>query len=551
MNKGLFYAAAVCALIIVSAGCTKVGTSTGLGTAGHNSWTIPGHLRIAGVSEPDNMNPLLGEQQIEVDLSMFWAGYLFNWDDKNEFVPELATEVPTLQNGGISKDGLSITYHLRKGVLWQDGAPFSADDVIFTWQAVNNPRNNVQTRSGYDTNTITTIEKKDPYTIVVHLRKPYGPFVSTFFTMSSTPYCILPKHLLGQYPDINQAPYNLKPVGTGPFIVQQWVKGTVIRFTANPHYWRGAPKLAAIDYRIIPDENTILTQLRTHEADMEYNAPSSQTPSLQAIPGDKIYLTPFTQYRQIGLNLNNPILQDVRVRQALAYGTDQQELINTVSHGVDMTGDSDQPGFLWAHADGLRQYHHDPVHAGQLLDAAGWRLGPDGFRYKDGQRLTLGMSGATGAAETRDLETIVQREWHEIGVDAVVKNYVSPLFFASYQAGGILQGGKFDTGFFSWINGIDPDDSTLFMCSQFPPNGQNTYHFCNQDLDGAENVALTSYDQRQRKAAYDRIQHILAEQEPLIVIWYVRRQDVVNTDLKNYKPAHAVTTFWNTWEWQL
>ena len=529
-------------------GCTKVGTSTSL-SSGHNSWTIPGHLRIAGVSEPDNMNPLLGEQQIEADLSMFWGGYLFNWSDQNEFVPELATEVPTTTNGDISRDGLAITYHLRRGVQWQDGAPFTADDVIYSWQQVMNPRNNVQTRTGYD--LITNIDKKDDYTIVIHLKKRYSPFVASFFTMSSTPYTIQPKHLLAQYSDLNHVPYNLKPVGTGPFIVKEWVKGTIIRMVANPHYWRGPPKLAEVDYKIIPDENTILTQLRTHEADMEYNAPAVQTPSFKDIQGVKIYLTPFTQYRQIALNLSNPILADVRVRQALAYGIDQQELINNVSHGVNMKGDSDQPPFIWAYAAGLKQYPHDPVQAGNLLDQAGWKMGSDGYRHKNGQRLSLGMSGATGSAETQNVELVVQHEWQSIGVEGLIKNYSTPIFFASYGAGGIVQTGKYDTGFFSWLNGVDPDDATLLMCNAFPPNGQNSYRFCNHQLDAAENIALTQYDQSTRKAAYDTVQHILVDQEPLIIIWYVRRQDVVNTDLKNYKPAHAVTTFWNTWEWQL
>ncbi|MBV8668792.1 MAG: hypothetical protein JOZ28_06215, partial [Candidatus Eremiobacteraeota bacterium] len=175
----------------------------------------------------------------------------------------------------------------------------------------------------------------------------------------------------------------------------------------------------------------------------------------------------------------------------------------------------------------------------------------DGYRYKDGQKLELGMSGATGSAETRDVETIVQREWQQIGVQGDIKNYITPLFFATMQAGGILQSGKYDTGFYSWINGVDPDDSTLFMCDQFPPNGQNTYRFCSADLDAAEHAAMTQYSLDKRKAAYATIQRILAQQVPLAIVWYVRRQDIVNADMRNYKPAHAVTTFWNTWEWEL
>ncbi|MDQ2817830.1 MAG: peptide ABC transporter substrate-binding protein [Candidatus Eremiobacteraeota bacterium] len=530
-------------------GCTRVGTQTSGGPQTANRWTVHGVLRWAGNAEPDNMNPIVGNQQVEVDLSMFWAGYLFNWKDTNEFEPELATQVPTLQNGGIAKDGLAITYHLRKGVKWQDGAPFNADDVIYTFQQIMNRNNNVASRVGYE--LVERIDKKDDYTITVHLSRRYAPFIATFFTMAGTPYPVLPKHLLAKYPDINRVAYNNLPVGTGPFKVVQYTKGSLIKMVANPNYWRGAPKLKEIDYHVVPDENTILTQLRTHEIDFEYYAPASQAPSLRKIPGTRIYLTPFTQYGQLALNLDNPILKDVRVRQALAYATDQQALIANVSHGVYTTGDSDQPPFLWAHNPDVKKYAPDMQAAGRLLDQAGWKMGSGNYRYKDGQKLSLVIAGSTGRVEAQQMEEIVQNEWRKIGIDTQVKNYVAPLFFATYGAGGIIQTGKFDVAFFSWINGVDPDDSTNFMCNQFPPAGQNVYHFCSPALDAAENTALTNYDQTQRKQAYDKIQGILAEQEPLILVWYVQRQDIANTDLKNYRPAHAVTTFWNTWEWEI
>lgn len=533
------------------AGCTRLSTQSGAPLGGGNPWTYHGVLRWAGVSNPDNLNPVVGNQQIEVDLSMFWAGYLFNWSDRNKFEPELATEEPTLKNGGISPDGLSITYHLRRGVKWQDGAPFTADDVIFTWHAVLNPKNNVSSHVGYE--LVTRIDKKDDHTIVVHLKKRFAPFVASFFTMSGTPYPILPKHILGGLPDINQALYNNKPIGTGPFKVVEYQPGSLLRMVANPDYWRGAPKLKEVDYHIVPDENTILTQLKTHEIDFEYNAPSSQTPSLRDIPGTHIFLTPFTQYRQLGFNTSNPILADVRVRRALAYATDTQQLIDDVSHGVDIKGDSDQPPFSWAHGSHNVQYQHDVVKANRLLDEAGWTgRTPDGVRVKNGKKLALELVGATGAAETRNLETLLQAQWKTVGVEGDIKNYNSGLLFASYGAGGVLQRDKFDVAFYSWINGVDPDDSTLFDCDQFPAaGGQNIYLYCNKELDAQEQVALTEYDMDKRKAAYDKIQQILTSDEPLIVVWYVRRQDVANTDLKNYKPAHAVTTFWNTWEWEI
>jgi peptide/nickel transport system substrate-binding protein len=544
----IFTVALALAAAAALAACTKVETAPGPLPAG-NPWTKHGVLRIAGLSEPDSLNPVVGNQQIDTDLSMFWAGYLFNWSDRNEFVPELATEIPTLENGGISKDGKTITYHLRRGVKWHDGAPFGAGDIIFTYRAIMNPRNNIPSRSGYD--LIAALEKRDDATLVVHLKKPWAPFVSSFFTMSSTPYPILPEHVLGKEPNINRVAFNTQPVGTGPFIIDRWERGSKIVFRANPSYWRGKPKLERIEYETVPDENTILTEIRTHEADLQFNAATAQYPMLTGIEGVKVTLTPFTSYNQIAFNLRNPILSDVRVRRALAYATDSGALIAKVAHGVAMPADSDQPPFLWAHNERLKPYAHDPAAARALLDQAGWRPGPGGVRVKDGKRLTLTLASATGSATGKAVAVLLQSWWRDVGVDLQIKYYQTALYFATAGAGGIIQNGKYDVALFSWINGVDPDDSTQFMCDQFPPAGQNTNYWCNPEVDRAEAVALSSNDRTVRKKAYDRIQELMVEDVPFIPQWFSRRIDVFNSDLKNYRPAHAVTSFWNSWEWEI
>ncbi len=439
-RHGWARAAALALGALAAAGCTKVGTAgAGPGSAAGaaHAWTQPGLLRIAGLSEPDSLNPLVGNQQIDNDLSMFWAGYLFNLDDHNEFVPELATEMPTLRNGDISRDGLTIVYHLRRGVLWQDGAAFTAGDVLFTYRAIMNDRNNIPSRAGYD--VIASLAAPDPHTVVVRLKRPWSPFVATFFTMSGTPYPVLPKHLLEKYPDINRIPYNSKPVGTGPFIMDGWQRGQKIVFHANPHYWRGRPKLDRIEYDPIPDENTVLTRLQAHEVDMEFNAPSVQYPTLQKLAGYNVLLTPFTQFAQLALNVKSPVLSDVRVRRALAYATNVPEFITDITHGVQVPGDSDQPSFSWAHASGLPRYTFDPARARRLLEAAGWQAGPDGVRTKAGQRLTLVAANVSGSSVGNAAFVLAQRQWRDVGVDLEVKNYVSSLFFAAYGAGGILQ----------------------------------------------------------------------------------------------------------------
>jgi len=531
---------------LTAIGCTKISTQTSVAHKG-NPWTIHGVFRAADIAEPDNLNPMVGNQQAEVDLAMFWGAWMFRVNDRNEWVPELAVEVPTVTNGGISRDGLSITYHLRKGVKWHDGAPFSADDVIYSWQQVMNPKNNVGGRVGFD--DIARIDRKDDYTIVVHLRAPYAPFIAAFFSFSGTPMCIIPKHLLSQYADINHVPYNNHPIGTGPFKVDSYEKGVMIKFVANPDYFRGPPKLKEIDWRFMPDSNTIVTQLQTHELDAWPEAVAEYLPTLLTIPGITVYRTPFTAYTYLGFNMHRPALADKIVRQALAYAVDRETIRTKVYHGNPIPGNSDQPSFLWAHNPNVKPYPYEPALAAHMLDTDGWKLGPDGFRYKNGERLQVQIATTPGGSGAPQL--IIVQDWQHIGVDASVKIYAAPIYFATYGQGGIVQTGKFDVVFLGWANGIDPDDSTNWMCDQIPPTGQNTEYFCSHELDALEKTALTSYDQKTRRAAYYKIQEILADEEPAVIMYYTRRVGAINSDLKNYKPSHAVSTFWNPWEWEI
>ncbi len=542
------------ALLLVAggAGCARISSAPGGdrgGVRASNAWTHHGLLRIVDLSEPDSLNPLVGAQQIDSELANLWGGYLFTFDDRNRFVPELATELPTLENGGISRDGKTIVYHLRRGVQWQDGRPFGADDVIFTWHAILNKKNNIPSTVGYD--IIQRIDKRDAWTIAVHLKNVYPPFTATFFAPSGDPYPVLPAHLLARYPDINRVAYNNQPVGTGPFVVERWQRGSKIVFHANPHYWRGQPKLREIWYSPVPDENTIVTLLRSHEADLEYHGTAKNYAQFAHIDGYRTVLTPFTEYGQLALNVSSPQLADVRVRRALWYAIDTPGLIADVTHGVNILAYTDQPAFSWAYAPNVTHYAHDSARARALLDAAGWKLGPDGIRVKGGKRLSLVLAGSTGSAIGNAVNVIVQRDWHDVGIDVLIKGYPTSLFFASAGAGGIVQNSKFDAAFFAWLNGTDPDDATNWMCDQFPPAGQNVSRYCNRELDAAERSALGSNDRRTRIRAYQRVQSLLARDVPAIFLWFTRRISVQNADLKKYRPSHAVASFWNPYEWEI
>ncbi|MBV8172713.1 MAG: hypothetical protein JO219_12370, partial [Candidatus Eremiobacteraeota bacterium] len=365
-------------------GCTKVQTST---QAPGQAPSHPGVVRIVGAGTIDSLVPELSASAAASDASMFWGAWFFLVDEKGALIPELATAIPTHENGGISADGKTITYQLRKGVLWHDGQPFSADDAVFTWHQIMNPANNVVTRTGYD--QIVAMEAPDAHTLVVHLKGPYAPAIATFFAPSLAPMPVLPAHLLKGLPDINHAAYDNKPVGTGPFMVASYEPQVGLTLVANPHYWRGPPKLKQIDYLIVSDSNTRTIMMRTGEADLYSDANVNQLPELAVIPRAKLLRTRFNEFWYITFNVTHPPLDDKRVRRALAMSIDKAYIIRNVAHGAADPAVGDQPAYLYTYDPHVPAPQYDPRAAAALFDAAGWTMGPDGVRAKGGKPLQL------------------------------------------------------------------------------------------------------------------------------------------------------------------
>jgi peptide/nickel transport system substrate-binding protein len=186
-----------------------------------------------------------------------------------------------------------------------------------------------------------------------------------------------------------------------------------------------------------------------------------------------------------------------------------------------------------------------------LLEAAGWSRGADGIRQKNGQRLSLSLAIVSGETRGQRVAVLLQSQWRSIGVDLIVKQYASSLMYANAGAGGIVQSGKMDLAYTGFMNGVDPDDSMIVTCAARAPAAQNYYRFCDPAVDRYERVALTSYDVAVRKVAYDHVQQLVVDEAPFFTLWFNRFFNVANDDLQNFRPAHAVTAFWNTWEYAI
>jgi len=501
-----------------------------------NAWTHPHVLRWTSSEDISSLNPTLNTQGVLVRLSEMTMAWLIKWDHSNNPVAELATEVPSKANGGISQDGLTITYHIRKGVKWSDGAPFDADDVVFSFHAVMNPANNVTSRTGWD--LITSIDEPDKYTVAVHLKKPYSPFIETFFSTAGANPCLMPKHILGNLPNINNAPYNSLPVGIGPFKYTKWERGQRVVMVANPLYFRGAPKLQEVDYEIIPDLNTTLTELQAHQLDMWYPTPGSFfVTKMQNMNGFAFIKQPGFLFNHLSFNVTRPVLSDPRVRLALKYASDRASLIRKVFHGIGILQEQPAPKTAAYYDNGIAQVPYDLNKANQLLDAAGWKPGPDGIRVKNGARLSVQFITNTGNPVGDSVIEVLRSMWKQAGVEITVKHYASSLLFASYADNGPLYRGNWDVAFFAWGLGASGDESNLFACNQIPPSGQNIVHWCNKRADKAMSDLFAHYDQTDRNKDDAILFEELNKDVPMIV--QNGREDVFffNADLKGYRPG--------------
>ncbi len=507
-----------------------------------NAWTTPHVLTISDAGDLDTLDPHLGQSAPIANLSEMTMAWLLRWDKHNRPYPELATEVPSAANGGISRDGLTITYHLRKGVRWSDGAPFTADDVVFSTAVVNNPAND----EGARFDQIASIDEPDKFTVVYHLKHTYASSSETFFSSCCANPCILPKHLLAKYPNINDVPYNALPVGIGPFKFERWDRHKQVVLVANPLYWRGRPKLDRIVYKIVADRDALLGELQAHTVDMWYQFGGAYLSRIQALPGYTIYRQPSYAYGHIDFNLTHANVADPAVRRALRLALNRQAIVDTLGHGVGIVKDAALPIGAPYFTD-LGTTPYDPDRANALLDRAGWNRGADGVRTKGGVRLDLAVAVAAGQPDTDKQLEAMRADWSKVGVDLTIKHYPSAAMFAPSKQGGIVYGDAWDVVIFAWAADPLGDYSGIYGCDAFPPTGQNDLRWCDRQAQRAMDALSGHYLQSERDADIKILMQRFVDDVPSIVSSVREDLFAYNSDLKNYDP-NTITPFDNMME---
>lgn len=514
--------------------------STIAACSGHstNNATPADTLRIAVQQDARTLNPILASNTVDVFIQRFLFEPLVSANANGGSVAMLASVVPSTANGGISRDGLTITYHLRRNARWTDGLPVTAEDVRFSWQSIMNAANNAVSRHGYD--DVSRIETPDERTVLVHLKKPFAPFVDSFFAESDQPYTIVPAHVLSHYANINRVPFNADPVvSDGPFRFASWAHGDRIVMTANNAFFMGKPHLKRIIIRVVPDENTAINLLRTGEIAYMYQPSIATYLTLSTRPGVRIVTVNMNGYEGIGLNMLHKPLNDRRVREAISYAIDKRQLVRTLTFGKERIANADLPDWMWAANPAIASENRNVPKARALLRSSGVSL-----------PLTL-VAVTESANVTHKREAVLlQSMLKDVGINLEIKTYPGDLLYAPAGAGGIVNGGSFDIAIWPWYAGIDPDNSSQFSCANLPPNGYNEARYCDPAMERLQATALTNYDRGVRAAAYHDIEVLVARDKPVIPFWWQRQLEAFSVNLHGFAPNPVVES-WNAWTWSL
>ncbi|MEE4263456.1 MAG: peptide ABC transporter substrate-binding protein [Desulfobacteraceae bacterium] len=502
---------------------------------------------IVGMTqEPVNFNPLLyvnsGTEEVP-EACMFDA--LWDINEKGEFVPNLAVKVPTLENGGISQDGMVWEIELKKGIKWHDGAPFTAKDVEFTYQTIINPKVAIRSRSGFD--LISEFKIIDDYNVEIHLSKPFVPFAWAWQKMH-----IVPAHILSKESDINTAPFNTQPIGTGPYKLVKRVAGSHMVYKRNMDYHRGAPAIETVIHKFVPDQTVAYTQFKTGEIDVFglHGVPPVRFEEARKLPGKDALETPAPWVEFIYFNCGKPQFQEKAVRQALYYAVDKEKWIKDIYYGLPPRTLSYLHPNHWAYNQNLKDPGYSLEKAAAMLEAAGWKKGADGIREKNGVKLKFSMSTTAGSKAREQAQAMIQANWKEIGVAMEIKNMPASVVWGEYTTKS-----QFDTLMVGWepTVGMDPDYTARCHSKQIPAKygtGSNYVQYENPELDKLLEEGVLISDMEKRKAVYQKIQEILHEDVPFAPIFAYMFMYGKNSALKGYQINPYVTDItWNIQDW--
>ena len=544
--------------------------------AAHAERGSSGHVNIIYWQAPTIMNPYLSGGTKEMDASSLVLEPLARYDHEGQIVPWLAEEVPTVDNGGVAEDLKSITWKIRDDILWSDGTPLTAADVVFSAEYCMHPEGGCAYRNNFD--DVINVEALDDHTVLVEFSTPkpvpYGPFVT-----SGSPIIQAEQFadcLGARAPECSEANFN--PIGTGPFVVDDFRPNDVIQLSANENYRDpDKPYFATMTFAGGGDANgAARAVMQTGEMDYAWNlqlAPEVLEDMAAGGQGEVIVAVG-SLLERIELNFTDPspdlpegvratrdaphpILTDIRVREALSRAIDRELLVEI---GYGDTGRTtcnfvtNPPMFASdANDDCIVQ---DIDRANELLDEAGWEPGPDGIRVKDGERLSLSYMTSTNAVR-QDFQALIQQWWSEIGVEARLRNIDASVFFGS-DPGSTDTYGRMYADVSMWAGLFEGTDPQTYLgerrCGEEPRpetqwQGSNMNRYCNEEYDALHRELTQTADIEERAEIARQLNDIIIQDYAILPLVHRGRVSAKSHTLGGNKLNVWDSEMWDVADW--
>lgn len=480
----------------------------------------PNAITVGFLADAKRLLPLLASDSASGDISGLLFNGLTKYDKDIKITGDLA------ESWEVGKDGLEITFRLRKGVKWHDGADFTSEDVVFTYETVTSP--DVPTPYGSNYGPVKSVRAPDPHTVVVSYSEPYAP------ALESWGMGILPKHVL-KGKDIAGEKYNREPIGTGPYRLKEWVTGQRVVLEANEGYFEGRPGIDRYVARVIPDTATMFLELKSGGIDYMGLTPSQYKLQAKTELFKKHFQTfryPSFGFTYMGYNLRDERFSDPKVRRALTHAINKAAIINGVLMGYGTPCTGPFPPESWAFSPGAEDPGYDPEKAKALLKEAGWQPGGDGILRKDGVPFSFAVLTNQGNDVRLKAAQIIKEDLRAVGVEVTIKVLEWQALLHEF-----IDKKRFEAIILGWSLSRDPDVFDIWHSSKTKEGEFNFISYVNPEVDGLLLEGRRTFDMDKRKKIYNRIHEILAEEQPYTFLFVPDALPVLHKRFKGVEKA--------------
>lgn len=462
-------------------------------------------ITIAIESNPTNLDPRFSMDAVSSKITRLLFNSLLKRDENMRFIPDIADrwDIP---------DDVTYIFHLKKGIKFHDGKDLTSGDVKYTYAFILEPANKSPKKGGYD--KINEIRTPDDYTVIFILKEPFAPFLDNM-TLG-----IVPEHASKE----KGSDFSSHPVGTGPFIFKEWTQDEKVILSANNSYFEGRPNIDGVIYKIIPDETIRVLELEKGDVQLLMNPITPDIlPRFKKNPELKIIKNIGTNYSYIGFNLNDPILKNLKVRQAIAHAIDRDSICKYILKGLAKKTDGILTNYNWAYEPDLKNYDYNPELSKKLLDEAGYSVSKEtGIRFK--------LTFKTSQNELRKrIAEVFQEQLRKAGIEMEIMTYEWGTFFSD------IKSGNFQVFSLTWVGISDPDIfHYMFHSSSFPPDGANRVRYSNPEVDNLLEQGRVIMQEDKRREIYSKVQKTISEELPYISLWHSVNVAVMQKNIEGF-----------------